>query len=143
MVVNWSIEAWKWKIGVSNILPLSFRRAFKALLSGVSFSITTPNRIGENIGRIMYLPEGHRLEMISITVVTSLSQLIITMLSGTIAFFLLKNYLITAHIISNIGYRFILVGLSFLIIGLLLLYTRISGIVKLFKWAFKNSRHLY
>src|SRR5215213_400782 len=47
MVVNWGIEAKKWQYSVASIYPLPFGQAFKAVLSGVSFSVTMPNRIGE------------------------------------------------------------------------------------------------
>ena len=47
MIINWGIEAVKWKLSVRKIQQVSFSRAFKAVLSGVSFSVGTPNRMGE------------------------------------------------------------------------------------------------
>src|SRR4051812_44001053 len=47
MIVNWSFEAIKWKVSIQNLQNISFFKAFKAVLSGVSFSVSTPNRIGE------------------------------------------------------------------------------------------------
>src|SRR5689334_6961656 len=55
MIVNWSIEAIKWKIAVKPIQPVSFLKAFRAILSGVSFSVSMPNRLGEYLGRILYM----------------------------------------------------------------------------------------
>src|SRR5690242_19750319 len=46
MLANWAIEARKWQIVVQSIYPLSYTNAFKAILSGVSLSVSTPNRIG-------------------------------------------------------------------------------------------------
>src|SRR5690349_24659329 len=37
MIINWSIEAWKWKISIQRVQPITFLRSFKAVLSGVSF----------------------------------------------------------------------------------------------------------
>ena len=37
MVVNWSIEAIKWKISIKEIQKVSFFKALQAVLSGVSF----------------------------------------------------------------------------------------------------------
>src|SRR5215203_3240268 len=50
--VNWGIEALKWQLSVRHIYPIRFHQAFKAVLSGVSFSVTMPNRVGEYLGRI-------------------------------------------------------------------------------------------
>jgi hypothetical protein len=47
IVVNWGIEALKWKLLVSTVRPVSFLSAYKAVLSGVSFSVALPNRVGE------------------------------------------------------------------------------------------------
>jgi uncharacterized membrane protein YbhN (UPF0104 family) len=55
MIVNWSVEAFKWKISVAKIQPISFFKAFKAVLSGISFSVSTPNRVGEYLGRVLLL----------------------------------------------------------------------------------------
>ena len=82
MIINWSIEALKWKISIQKVQPISFSRSFRAILSGVSFSVSTPNRIGEYLGRILYMEEGNRLRVISLTIVGSMSQLIITLFAG-------------------------------------------------------------
>ena len=71
ITVNWGLEAWKWMISVRTFYPIKFMQAYKAVLSGVSFSVTMPNRIGEYLGRIVYLPEGNRLKTISVTLVGS------------------------------------------------------------------------
>lgn len=55
MFVNWSIEAVKWKLSVKKIQNVGFLKAFKAVLSGVSFSVSTPNRVGEYLGRVLYM----------------------------------------------------------------------------------------
>src|SRR5436189_5835376 len=47
MFANWAIETIKWKLAVQKIQRVGFFTAFKAVLSGVSFSVTTPNRVGE------------------------------------------------------------------------------------------------
>ena len=87
MIINWSIEALKWKISIQKVQPVSFSRSFSAILSGVSFSVSTPNRIGECLGRILYIEEGNRLRVISLTIVSSISQLIITLFAGSAGLF--------------------------------------------------------
>ena len=90
MVLNWSLEALKWKISVQNIQPVTFFRSLKAIFSGVSFSITTPNRMGEYFGRMLYMNEGNRLKVISLTIIGSLSQLIITIFFGLLGLLVLQ-----------------------------------------------------
>lgn len=80
--VNWGIEATKWKYLMRPLERMSFSRAFKSVLSGITLSINTPNRIGEYGGRMLYVGEGNRLKSISLSIVGSISQLIITLLMG-------------------------------------------------------------
>lgn len=143
MFINWGIEAVKWKLAVRGVYTLKFWQAYKAVLTGVSFSVTTPNRVGEYVGRVMYLPYGNRLKTVSVTLVTSLSQLVVTVATGTAAFVVLKKYLQAAGIINPTSFTIILSVLLVLLLTLLLLYLRISGIVKIFGRWFKKSRHLY
>ncbi|WP_295121809.1 lysylphosphatidylglycerol synthase domain-containing protein [uncultured Chitinophaga sp.] len=82
MLVNWGLEARKWQLLVRPLEDISFRKAFSAILSGVSLSINTPNRIGEYGGRILYIKNRNKLKAIAATVVGSFSQLIITAVFG-------------------------------------------------------------
>lgn len=91
MFVNWSLEAIKWKLSVQNVQQVSLGRALKAIFSGVSFSVTTPNRIGEYLGRVLYMDEGNRLRVISLTILGSLSQLIVTIFFGFSGLMVLKQ----------------------------------------------------
>ena len=91
MVLNWTIEALKWQRVLRNVQRISLTKAFKAILSGVSFSATTPNRVGEYAGRVLFLDEGNRLRSVSLTIVCSMSQLIITLLMGFLGFIFLGN----------------------------------------------------
>jgi hypothetical protein len=141
--VNWGIEAWKWKISVEKVYPVRFIQAFKAVLSGVSFSVTMPNRIGEYLGRIMYLPEGSRLKTISLTVVGSYAQLLVTLFMGIIGLVVLKDDLLGSFQWFIIWYEFLLYGLIVLVVLLTLFYFKVAGTVKLFKKWFRNQRYLY
>jgi hypothetical protein len=105
MIVNWSIEAVKWKLSVRSVQPISFSRSLKAIMTGVSFSITTPNRIGEYFGRMLYMAEGNRLRVIALTIVGSISQLIITLFFGLIGLVVLHSQLddLQSQYILNVG----------------------------------------
>ncbi|MGB0805568.1 MAG: lysylphosphatidylglycerol synthase domain-containing protein [Salibacteraceae bacterium] len=82
MLVNWGLETLKWRYLILKIENLSFLRAFKAVLSGVTVSVFTPNRIGEYAGRVVYINHGDRIVAALITVISSLSQLLVTLLVG-------------------------------------------------------------
>lgn len=88
----------KWKVLVGHIQKISFLTAFRAILSGLSVSLAmnTPNGTGEYFGRILYVHQGNRLRAITLTLVGSISQLIVTMLLGTIGLFLLRDNFYTA-----------------------------------------------
>ncbi len=130
MFVNWSVEAIKWKISIRQVQQVSFAKAFKAVLSGVSFSVSTPNRVGEYLGRVMYMDEGNRLKTISITIVGSISQLIITLLMGGIGLVILRSTIEEGHLISSIWIKVILYGVLLALAVLTVFYFKLSWLTK-------------
>ena len=80
--VNWGFEAKKWQVLLKTLQPFNFFTAYKSVLSGVTLSLNTPNRIGEYGGRILYVQEGNRIKAISLSIAGSISQLIITLIIG-------------------------------------------------------------
>jgi hypothetical protein len=80
--LNWGIEARKWQLLIKRLESLSLFRSMQAIFAGVALSITTPNRIGEYGGRFLFLQEGNRLRSVSLTLVGSMAQLIITFMMG-------------------------------------------------------------
>ena len=118
MLVNWSIEAYKWKFLISKIERISFFRAFQAVLTGVSISSFTPNRIGEYFGRVFILRKASHIEGILITILGSMSQLLVTVITGTLSLLVFLPAYFPHAIYAN-GY--IYYGLIFLVILLDLL----------------------
>jgi MFS family permease len=92
MFVNWGIEAWKWQIQLAPLEKISFIKAFKSVLAGCSITMLTPNRMGEFGGRILYVKEENRLRAITLTILGSISQFLITIVMGTVGLFILKYY---------------------------------------------------
>ena len=80
--VNWGFEAKKWQLLLKPVQRINFFTAFKSVLSGVTLSLNTPNRMGEYGGRILYISEGNRIKAISLSIAGSISQLIITLVIG-------------------------------------------------------------
>lgn len=83
--VNWGFEALKWKSLIDKIEKISLLKAYKAIFSGVTVSIFTPNRIGEYAGRIFHLEKADRINAMLITMVCSVGQLMVTIFAGLIA----------------------------------------------------------
>ena len=92
MLVNWGIEARKWQLLVGHVQQFTFIKALKSVLSGCSITMLTPNRIGEYGGRVLFLDEQHRIKGISLTIVGSISQLLITMIMGCLGLFFLRFF---------------------------------------------------
>lgn len=130
MVLNWSIEALKWKISVNEIQHVSFTKAFRAVLSGISFSVSTPNRVGEYLGRVLYMDDGNRLKTISVTIVGGISQLIITLLMGLTGLIVLKPSIELEHVVASIWLQVVMFGVMAVLIVLTLFYFRLSWLIR-------------
>lgn len=85
MLLQWMLEAVKWKIMLKHLHAVSFFSALRMVFSGIAFSIATPNRMGEFAGRVMHLPSGKRLTGSAFTVIGNFAQLIVTCMAGSIA----------------------------------------------------------
>lgn len=85
-VLNWGLEALKWQRLLSHTESVSFTRAFRGVLTGVSFTLFTPNRIGEYLGRIWHLSADSRGAAVSLSITGGIAQLLITSLFGMCAF---------------------------------------------------------
>jgi hypothetical protein len=130
MIVNWTIETLKWKLCIQRIQNISFITAFKAVLSGVSFSVSTPNRVGEYLGRVLYMDDGNRLKAISLTITGSVSQLIVTLIMGLGGLVMLRSPVEAAGFISPFWVDIIFYGTLGVLFFLTLFYFRIAWLVK-------------
>ncbi len=92
MLLNYGLEARKWQLLIKPLENCSFITAFKAVLAGCSITMLTPNRIGEYGGRILYVQEQNRLRAISLNILGSISQLVITIVMGTAGLFFMKYF---------------------------------------------------
>jgi hypothetical protein len=102
-----------------------------------------PNRVGDYLGRILYLPDGKRLKVISLTVIGSISQLLITLLAGIVGFIVLKESLIASGKLHAIAYQFGLFGLLAAALLLTLFYFNLPAFEKALERWFPKSSYLY
>ncbi len=134
MFVNWSLETRKWQILIKGIQKIKFAKAFRAVFSGQAFALNTINNLGEYVGRVLFLNEGNRLRAISLTMVGSMSQVIITFVMGAISLFFAR-LLFEQKAMGDGGLNaFWYSGLMFVLVTftilLLLIYYSLSWVTK-------------
>ncbi|WP_158559102.1 lysylphosphatidylglycerol synthase domain-containing protein [Deminuibacter soli] len=136
-LVNWGIEARKWQLLIKGIQRVGLWQAFKAVLSGLAFSLFIPNRAGEYVGRILYMSEGNRLRSVSLTIVGSISQLLVTLTAGLGGLIYLRVYLLPVNDNLRQLPSFWLDGLlyvtAFGVLILLLIYYKLAWLTTLFE----------
>jgi hypothetical protein len=134
MPVNWGIEARKWQLALRPIGGIAYFKAFKAVFTGTTMASFTPNRMGEYVGRLLYVPPGHRIESISLTIVCSMAQLLITLLSGLAGILYLHRSLsghIIAHQNTGLWLNVLLVLVVMLLASLTIIYFRLSWLLRI------------
>lgn len=131
MVLNWTIEAAKWRLQLRDTESLSLWESLQSVLTGLAVSVITPNRIGEYVGRILYLKNVHKLQGITVTIVGSFAQLIITAFLGLIG---LIFYI--SNISHSLWLNVLLISSVILCTGLTFLYFNLG---KLIDWSSKIS----
>ena len=80
--LNWILESFKWKMITNYIQQISLKFSIKAVLAGISTGFFTPNRVGELIGRIMYLNPENQKAGVTLSFLNSLTQNLIITLCG-------------------------------------------------------------
>ncbi|HVI46231.1 MAG TPA: lysylphosphatidylglycerol synthase domain-containing protein [Chitinophaga sp.] len=137
MIFNWGLEARKWQKLVKPLERISFMRAFSAILSGVSLSINTPNRIGEYGGRVLYLRNHNKLKAIAATIVGSFSQLIVTVIFGLIGMiYYINNFTLVkgnSYFPPNFWEKILFGVLLVICVLTILLYFRLQIILAVFE----------
>jgi hypothetical protein len=85
MFVNWFLEALKWRYVSKTLINITLWEAVEAVFCGLTWAVTTPNRVGEYGGRVMFLPNRKRIPGIFAMGVGSFSQGLVTNVLGVIA----------------------------------------------------------
>lgn len=136
MLVNWGVEARKWQVLLKDLEDIGWWKAFKATLAGVAFAMNTPNRIGEYAGRILYLREGNRIRGVSLTLVGSISQFLVTLMAGCGGLIFLLNVPASSMLVAGAGQYVLWIKVILNIIAIvailgLIVYFRLGWLVKL------------
>jgi len=92
VVVNWGTEAVKWKYLIRKLAPISLKKAFNLVITGITIGLITPNRIGEIPARVFLLPNIiNKKALLTATFIGAFSQLLVTVFAGFIAIYFYKN----------------------------------------------------
>lgn len=81
-MLNWYLESVKWRIMVSNLEKISAKTAFSSTLAGAAVSNIVPFRVGEYLGRMLYISKENRVPSALNSIMGSMSQMLVTLIMG-------------------------------------------------------------
>lgn len=140
MLINWSLEALKWRYLIRKSEKISFFRSLKAIFTGISAGTFTPNRLGEFLGRSFVLDKTHPWKVFFMTLIGSYSQLLATILFGTFGlFFFTWHYSVLSTGFTYLDRIIIFFGLATVAL-LMLLYFNIDVLDKMFGKRLRRRR---
>ncbi len=99
--------------------------------------------MGEYVGRVLYMEEGNRLRTISLTIVGSISQLIITLLMGAVGLVFLMPKIYSNELVAVLWVKVLLSGVVAVLLVLTIIYFRLSWLVKWFDRLPSIKRYAY
>jgi hypothetical protein len=137
MFVNWFLEALKWKFLLSDIQPISYRKAIESVFCGLTLAIFTPNRLGEYGGRVFFLHPRKRVFGAIAMGVGAVGQMVVTNILGATAIL----WFIALYLHPN---KWTFFGLIFLVLAyclfFILLFFKIGILLKvLSRFRFLNG----
>ncbi len=81
-LLNWFIEIKKWQFLTGQIQKNAFTEAAKQSLISFALSLLTPNRVGEYGVKVMFYNKKDYKNVLGLTLIGNVSQLIVTLLAG-------------------------------------------------------------
>jgi uncharacterized membrane protein YbhN (UPF0104 family) len=137
MILNWTIESFKWIKLVTSLQELSFLKSLRGVLTGVTVSFFTPNRIGEFAGKIVHLKTENRVKGALLAFIGSSAQLLITIQAGLIALALEQTKIPGLENPYNYTINIILIFSSLILTLFWFNIPAIFPLVRRFKWSNK------
>lgn len=92
--VNWALEIKKWQSLVVTIKNISLKTSAEQSFASLTASLITPNRIGEYGAKAVYFKKEQRPKVLLLNFMGNAYQMLITILLGTLGFFLLKDFIV-------------------------------------------------
>lgn len=93
MPLNWLAEMEKWRQFVARYEYMPRGRAFMAVLTGVTFSLFTPNRVGEYGGRVLYVQPRNQWRAVVANLVGNFCQFMVLLAMGVMGALYVLRYL--------------------------------------------------
>jgi hypothetical protein len=119
--LNWGFEARKWQLLGQKLEPISYWRAYRAVMVGLTLGFITPNRLGDYAGRVLELKSKQRLEAIGAIFIGRFCQLVATVIVGSVGlFYIIVTFFWADYPGVSLSLIFLLVAVS--AASLLLLY---------------------
>jgi hypothetical protein len=135
MPANWLLETRKWHLLLKRDMDIGFIKSLKAVLGGLALSLNTPNRLGEYFGRILYLQKGKRIAGAHYSIISGLSQLLITLIAGFSAIELLPVLSpLNTEKKDLLGFLFLPVSQLVLLITILILIVIYLNYFNIIRW---------
>ncbi|CAN5546101.1 hypothetical protein BH11BAC2_BH11BAC2_02720 [soil metagenome] len=129
MLLNWALETRKWQLLVKPIEQEGFLRSARSVLTGITISFYTPNRIGEFAGRMLHMEPGHRVRGALAAFIGSSAQLLVTLQAGLLAVAIMAGSLMSVNSTLIFLIRVLLVSSCF---SITYFWFRLSSLTKLF-----------
>ncbi|MEJ7691635.1 lysylphosphatidylglycerol synthase domain-containing protein [Daejeonella sp.] len=107
MLLNWFIEALKWKYLLRDVEKISTWRAVESVFCGLTWAVFTPNRIGEYGGRVFFLSPRKRIIGVISMGVGALGQMVVTNVLGSLALLWFVGSFIELNLIINFALAFL------------------------------------
>lgn len=117
MLVNWTIEAIKWRKIIASVQQLTLWQAIASVFCGLTLAVFTPNRIGEYGGRVFFLSPKRRIIGVVAMAVGSMAQLVLTNVLGIVtAYIFLVRFLQLGNFMTVASGVFCVLYVAFFII---------------------------
>lgn len=134
MLLNWAIEALKWKWAIQDLEPTSWAQAIKATLVGVAVSTWMPNRLGEYIGKVFFVKPQHHVGAAISALHLSYTQIMATLSFGLVGgVYFIWRFQERDHMTEQLLY------------GTLVLAIMIAGVLlrhRIVQWARRRNRYM-
>lgn len=106
-LINWGIEAFKWRFLIAPVQQISLLEASKIVVISITVGIITPNRLGEIPSRVWLLNNNKVLKsLITFTSYGAYAQGITTLLFGSVGLYFTRNYFETIPFIDGVWMAF-------------------------------------
>ena len=125
MPLNWGLEAYKWQLLIGYVEKVKYYDAVRSVLTGISMSLFTPNRVGEFFGRVFTLKLNDPFKGVLLTIAGSISQLMATLLFGMLSLlFFIRTYTAYTELWFSYLYAGIVMFVLLLCVLMVMLFLR-------------------